>query len=367
MDKCIAEINALHDKYPKEQYNAPDFFTRLAKDIRNTQFLSQLECAEIVSNAIDHAQSWDLDLSEVKNHINNKDSAFILSVFNASYFPRLGFDGAFYQRLPVDDVLHHRYQTQVRPVNLIKASKGFMARTVVALFPENHMNGMQYADDSIFYFINKFVDRFFLVTQKVLQNTIGDDFLNEISAMTQPEVEAASVSWVYLHEYHHRQGHMPIPKYLHAKSLKPLAGLEELRVDINAMLTCLTDDALNRETYQKVFKFILAERLFRYSVEGAEKPNYDAIASQLLFNYLIQHKGLRLTQGKIYFEPLLISNLEAFAAEIDAIERGISNQTEAVIQETLLNFIHRYVTFCDETKVYSHHDYFKSIKMQLGV
>jgi len=90
------------------------------------------------------------------------------------------FNHGFYKPLAVNAVLHEAYETKVCPVNILKASKGFNARTIVALFPENHINGTQRPIDSIFYFINQFIQYFFLMAHKVLLYAVGAKFLDEL-------------------------------------------------------------------------------------------------------------------------------------------------------------------------------------------
>src|SRR5262249_13783486 len=144
-----------------------------------------------------------------------------------------------------------------------RMTAGFESRVVVALFPENHIDGVQALDDLIFYFINKFVERHKRITRKMLDAVVAPEAFPLLRGASDEDIERASCWWVRLHEYHHRQGDMPIhiPEFLRAKSLKPLAGLEELRVDVSGMLACLHNDKLPAKDASLAFQFILAERL----------------------------------------------------------------------------------------------------------
>jgi hypothetical protein len=179
-------------------------------------------------------------------------------------------------------------------------------------------------------------------------------------------MEKASTYWVWLHEYHHRQGHMPISKYLKIKSLKPLAGLEECRVDVSAMLVCLNDKSLPAHDAALAYEFILSERLLRYSVQGV-KPNYDAISSQLLFNYLLENRGLSLRKGIIHLESNLPLVLAAFLEEINKIESFIHQEEAKTVQQRLLVFTKKYTLFDKKTMDYKHIPYFQKVKRHLQI
>ena len=199
----------------------------------------------------------------------------------------------------------------------------------------------------------------------MITSIVADGLFQELSYATYSEIEQASVYWVWLHEYYHRQGFLPIPKYLGIKSLKPLAGLEEMRVDVCSIITCLEDKDLARNQAEFVSKFILAERLLRYAVEGIPKPDYDAIASQLLFNFLQQHGGLVIHDMKIHFTDKLHLVLKKLLQKIDEIESGIHEKTEKEVQKDLLNFTKAYTNFNEKEQDFHHICYFKKIKKLL--
>ena len=283
-------------------------------------------------------------------------------MFNASYFPELRIEACFYEKLKVNPVLKAKYETNVRAVNIKKATEGFYSKTVVALFPENHIGGIQLKSDSIYYFINKFVDRFFNITQKMVSKVVEDDFFKALSLASNSEISEAAVYWVWLHEFHHRQGFLPIPEYLRIKTIKPLAGLEEMRVDVASIITCMEDGDLPRKQAEFVSKFIFAERLLRYSIEGAINPNYDAIASQLLFCFLQQHGGIVVKGMSISITKNWFHVLKKLALTIEAIEAGIEQKSEEKVQQELLNFTKQYTNFNTTSQEFNHIQYFKKIK-----
>lgn len=306
-------------------------------------------------------------LLRTKEHINGERDHHLFSLFNASYFPRLSLDYLTYDTLPTDPHLARRYGSNTMPVNITACSDGFNSRVVVALFPENHIDGRQDPDDLIFYFINKFVERHNRITRTMIDEVMAPGSFPRIQGADDDVVEAASSWWVRLHEYHHRQGDMPIPDYLHAKKLKPLAGLEELRVDVSSMLVCLNDPELPADSARAAYEYILAERLLRYAVEGIPRPNYDAVASQLLFNYLSEHGGIALRDDRIHLLPDLPAVLARFLGEIQAIEQRIHTQPLAEVRSALLEFTNQFTDHDEEAGDYRHIPFFAEVKQRLGV
>jgi hypothetical protein len=253
------------------------------------------------------------------------------------------------------------------PVAIEHKSTGFDSRTVVALFPENHLDGSQRSEDLVFYFIDKFVERHLRITRKLLDDIVAPEAFPLVRSADEAGLEAASAWWVHLHEYHHRQGDMPIPEYLPAKKSKALAGLEELRTDVSSMLACLDDDRLDPRLSALTYQFVLAERLLRYSVEGRNKPNYDAVASQLLFTYLLETGGIAVADGRIRLLPELPAVLRAFLGEITTTERLIHTHPVDHVKARLLAFANRYTDFDPEAGDYRHIPFFAETKRRLGI
>ncbi len=364
MQELIDETNQLRDTYLTIP-NTYDFkfLTNFKKSFSNTKKLIKHPCASyFLKDLEDSLANKTISLLNTKKYINDGEHNFIFSIFKASYFPELRVEACLYEKLNVDPFLQKNYHTNVLPVTIKMASKGFYSREVVALFPENHIDMVQLNHDGIFYFINKFVDRFFKTTHKMISAIVADNFFQELTFATYDQIEQASIYWVWLHEYYHRQGPLPIPKYLSVKSLKPLAGLEEMRVDICSIITCLDDNNLAQQQGQFVSRFILAERLLRYSIEGIPKPSYDAIASQLLFNYLRQNEGLIIDGLKIHLTKNLSFVLKRLLQEIHSIEAGINVKSEKEIQQDLLAFTKSYTNFNDQEQDFYHIAYFKQVK-----
>src|SRR5690606_25598103 len=107
----------------------------------------------------------------------------------------------------------------------------------VAIFPENFLHAGEIPTEArSFYFIDKFVRRCKEKTIPFVRSKTTLRSLTLLKTATDEQIEEAASLWVYLHEHFHRQGVLPLPKALKLKSSRSTAGLEELRVDLLAML-----------------------------------------------------------------------------------------------------------------------------------
>lgn len=365
--EVIAEINKLRTALPaRDKYRDQEFLNDLANKLTSSRFLWR---QPIVQAFAEDCRTYHENsrLIRTKEHINSRADNHILSLFDASYFPRLSLDYLTYTALPVNEHLASRYASNTMAVTIQHKTAGFESRVVVALFPENHIDGLQHSDDLIFYFIDKFVERHVRLTRLLISEAMAEGSFPLVRAAGPADVERASCWWVRLHEYHHRQGDMPIPDFLPVKRLKPLAGLEELRVDVSGMLACLHDDALPARDAQLTYEYVLSERLLRYAVEGIPRPNYDAVASQLLFNYLAETGSIYLRDRRIHLGPDLPAALAAFLADIQAIERRVHSEPATDVQRRLLDFTNQYTDYDPEIRDYRHIPYFAELKRSLSV
>ncbi|WP_328899948.1 DUF6421 family protein [Streptomyces sp. NBC_00441] len=365
--EIVSEINAIRASLPpRGDWRTKDSREWIAAELEGSPILaSQPAVQALVADLRDFTPGSRME--RTKRLLNEGQEGLILSLFDASYFPKLSLDVAKYRVLATDGVLCEKYSSPTAPVALAEHSKGFESRVVVALFPENHLDGIQTPTDRIFYFIDKFVERHQRVTQKMIKEVMEEGAFPRLGNAASVDIERASSWWVHLHEYHHRQGYMPIPDYLEAKSSKPLAGLEELRTDVSSMLVCLNDGDLPVDDAALAYEYILAERLLRYSVEGIPRPNYDAVASQLLFTYLIQFGGIALKDGKISLGTSLPGILSNFLGEIESIESVIARDSVDHVKDLLLDFTNRYTEFDSNLGDYKHIPYFAEVKARLGI
>ena len=318
---------------------------KLSKALKSNRTLRDVPVVQLFVEDIDDYREGDtVSLTRTKSHINGGESEDVFSLFDASYFPSLSVDYFGYERAyDVSPEFAEQYRSQANPVLIRSKSQGFTSPTVVALFPENHCDSVQRSSDKIFYFMDKFVERHQRRTRLLLKNIVGEGSLTRVSRASADDVQRASCHWVWLHEFFHRTGDLPLPTYMDLKSSKKsIAGLEELRVDVLGLLSCLDRPGLKEEDALLTFEFILAERLLRYSIEGIPYPNYDAVASQLLFNYLRQNGGTFVRDGKIHLSGKLVDCLRMFSKDIADIESHIYTETEEELQDRLLAFINEY-------------------------
>lgn len=354
--KVIAAVNKLRATFS----SVPSTACRLQDD----PILGSLPIVKNIVADIKCSPADTIKLTKTKQHINKAKDNFVLSLFNAQYFPSLGLDGFFYELLKVNASLSKNYISPVMPVKILEASEGFHSDRVVALFPENHIDGTQNKEDAIFYFIDKFVSRYFHITKPLLDIAVDPNCLLELRQSDEQKIETAAVYWVWLHEYYHRQGFLPIPQYLHLKSTRALAGLEEMRVDMCSLMALLNDKTLPARDTKLAFQFILAERLLRYPIEGDDYPTYDAIGSQLLFNYLIQKSGICIQQERICFTNDLVPALQLFMTDIAAIESNVHLVGEDAVKNNLTHFVKHYACYDSRLQRYVHADFYQNLRHQ---
>ncbi|QUQ67489.1 DUF6421 family protein [Kutzneria sp. CA-103260] len=368
VDRIVDEVNRLRERVhgQRSDFREPGFLADLADQLAGSPALA---ARPVVRALVDDLREFTLGgrLSRTKALVNASAENTIFGLFDASYFPSLSLEYLTYRTLHTDSRLAEHYPSPTMPVVIERMSTGFAARTVVALFPENHLDGSQEPEDLVFYFIDKFVERHLRITRKLLAEIVDPEAFPLVRVADETALEAASAWWVHLHEYHHRQGDMPIPEYLPAKKSKALAGLEELRTDVSSMLACLDDDRLDPRMSALAYQFVLAERLLRYSVEGKARPNYDAVASQLLFTYLIEAGGIAVIDGRIHLRPELPDVLRAFLKEITDVERLVHAHPVEHVKAQLLALANRYTDFDAETGDYRHIPFFADAKRRLGI
>lgn len=336
----------------------------LAGEITRTPALRHSAAAAALADDLS-ADAEQPAMLATKRHINDRVDNVVFSLFSAAYFPTLGLDYLEYDAINADPMLTVRYPSPTVPVQLLANTVGFADRMVVALFPENHIDGDQQPHDLIFYFIDKFVSRHSL-TRRLITEAMAADSFPLLATVDDEDVKHAAAAWVQLHEFQHRTGNMPIPQFLKPKSYKPLAGLEEMRVDVKSMLVCLDDDTLDGELSALTFEFILAERLLRYSVEGIPNPNYDAVSSQLLFNYLRKHNALTIEAGRIVLDDDLRPTLVALIENITELEDVVLTEGVDVARSGLIDFTREHTRFDTSSRQFLHIPFFEELKGRIS-
>lgn len=236
---------------------------------------------------------------------SNSNAGEVVGYFKCSYNKSLNLDGFKYTRLiPNINIASHN---NIYPVKLDYFSDGLDDERIVALFPETFMGNKAKDEDPVFYFIDRFVNRHLTITRKVINYFGLQDFFSEL--YLEGELDPYFVNWVLLHESSHRKGVMPIPQYLYEKSSPIGAAIEELRADLETMLTCLRN--IHTPEYRKTFLLVLAERMLVYPLVR-EMNSFDALSSIILFSKV--YRNLNYAD--------LIQNIKELITEIEAIERS---------------------------------------------
>lgn len=365
---AVQETNELRKSLSPAMVRDRSALQALANKLRSTRALAREPIVQCFIEDVT-ASGDSIRLHHTKAHINEQRDHTIFSLFDASYFPSLSLDMLTYRPVNVvSDSFASRFESKTNPVTIDAMSNGFEDRVVVALFPENHIDGIQDPNDAIFYFVDKFVERHIRITRQLLTHVVAPASFPLLEGLSHDELLLISSHWVWLHEYFHRQGDMPIPERLDLKvSHRALAGLEELRADMLGLTALRGDCGLSEHHAAMTYQFILAERLLRYSVEGIPTPNYDAIASQLLFGYLRENGGVRVEGGCIKLTPRTHDVLARFLGEIQAIEARIHTESEDAVGKRLLAFVNSYTNYDAEIDVYHHVEFFVDVKRRLRV
>jgi hypothetical protein len=345
-------------------------------DIKSHNVSALMDCVDRSSLPEDYKRAMLLDLEHqaqtgvvtsqhCKQVINSRKSDELYGLFNAGYFPSLDFDGIQFEALSLPSYVGFTVDSPVVPIKITHATEGFMAAPVVALFPENHLDGVQYAGDKIFYFIDKFAARHINKTKLILENFVNEGTLSCVKDLTPEEAEEYSVHWIRLHEYFHRVGSAPVPEYLDMKTFKPLAGLEESRVDMMAVRFIHEKSNLPREKATKICEFILAERLLRYAVEGIPNPNYDAIGSQVLANFLKKNGYLKISNDKLSITDDYMEGVYKFTDEVQEIEKYTEIENKAQVKNRLIEFVNSNLNMAYSSRQYLHDDFFLMVRDSL--
>jgi hypothetical protein len=271
----------------------------------------------------------------------------ILGIFSASYNRALGLDALAYRTLQPDSETARRFPCpNVRAVHVRACTSGFAAESCVALFPENFVTRapVEPAYPS-FYFIDRFVTRFFEKTRPLVKEFVRPGDLPEIEESDRSLISAACIAWVHLHERIHRLGYLPIPEHLDKKSTRSLAALEELRVDTVALIECLklADSGLGQ--FEFYAGFILAERLLRYPAESSPQDSYDSRATQVLHTFLAGRGALEVCGFRLSIRrERLLGALQELATVINKMECRIVRDADsrARVDQSRLGLVRRY-------------------------
>jgi len=97
-----------------------------------------------------------------------------------------------------------------------------------------------------------------------------------------PDMYAVAGIRSHLHDYYHMQGPLPLSQHLQLKTTFVSGIVEELRVDLEAVLA---GQASCSDWAEMLAEFVLLERMFRYPAQNDALRNFDAASGVLLYEY----------------------------------------------------------------------------------
>jgi hypothetical protein len=289
-DRVIEALRGVRDRAPRGDLTAwparlvDDVIAALAPHDEHPVVASFLaDCAR------GRAGTWDF--AATRDAITAHDDAgLVLGGFSAGYNPMLALDGFSFDRVTVHEAFERAYpNTGVRPIWIRDATAGFKFELSVALFPENFVTGEAVAPrHRAYYFVDRFVRRHLEITRSVLALGTSPRAFTRLKEASDTAIARGCGTWIYLHEYFHRRGHLPLPENLGVKSTRSTAGLEEVRCDALACLAAYRGPDHGVEEGELHAELIFVERLLRYPLQDDPERNYDARGSQFLYGYLCE-------------------------------------------------------------------------------
>ncbi len=281
------------------------------------------------------------DHRELFSHFLSSNELF--GLFNCSYHPYLKIEYTSFVPVSINIVIPKTFKN-IRCVSQKVSSEGIGNEQVVAIFPENFVGIKVKSEDPVFYFVNKFVDRYLKYTEPYIIKNGLEKFVGNLDLSSSDQLNSIVANWVNLHEISHRTGYMPLPDFLFEKSGRFTAGLEELRADILAIKFCIKNSKGFNSLEEQTALYILRERLLSYPLfRGRE--NFDSISSILFFKFLNEMNFFEQTSLDLSFLLKILGKLECLICsfEEDALNRGESpvNRRD-ILTNNILNYLDGY-------------------------
>jgi len=360
-DICQERYLTLINKLADLRIQLPNIHTGLSENdfilINNTLkgFLT-LKTVQIFLEDCRSSVNGVLDFSKTRDFVFTKEEPIVMGIFKAPYNKSLALDGFWYEDVEPDHILKSKYpNSKATPISVLSSTFGFAQYpTCVALFPENFVSKKEFKDEfTVFYFINVFLRRFEEFGKPILERFVSEKSFWRIKRLNEKTLRLSFATWLHLHEYFHSQGTLPYNDYFKIKNSKNTAALEELRVDVKAILACLN---LAKSGYDNAYFYaevILFERLLRYSAHSDPENNYDARSSLIFLNFLQENLAITLENNQtLDLNKSKISDiLSSYIQLIDNLENGIktklqNNENDSIdyknLREPLIEFAKRY-------------------------
>jgi hypothetical protein len=311
------------------------------------------DISRIIAGAkADFASTRQEDLSDT--------SGILIGFLAAPYNKDLGLECILYDECHIPKEVAKAFPSKARPINVQHYSDGFKSDLAVAVFPENFICAGDVPPDArSFYFIDKFVRRCREKTIPFIRNKTTYRSLLNLKIASNAQLEEAASLWVHLHEHFHCQGVLPLPAALKLKSSRSTASLEELRVDLLALLACRSDVVKRTCNAPLLEEFILAERLFRYGFERCPNEDYDSRGAHIFYRYLEATGAIVESADRIDVDMIKYMKLATrLSMDISALELQIVEKSFAEAKEKLTDYVRDMALYDQTTKLFPQGKFF---------
>jgi hypothetical protein len=299
------------------------------------------------------------DFSQTRAVIDATGSTLIIGALQNPYNELLGLDCLIFEELLPDAEFLELYPGSfARVIALEASSEGFSPNSCVALFGEHFVtpHGVEQHNRAC-YFVDRFMARYNKVTKALIGNFLHPDSLPLAREAKDDVILRTMCVWLHMHEYSHRTGHMPLPKYLDFKTHRDAASIEELRVDVLTVLACY-EMSLRGHPYAAAYaEIVFTERCFRYAVQYDINQNYDARGCAILFNWLISLGVIKDRSNRLVVAPLpkLAAALQQIISTIDSLEETLAEKDRATNVEQKTGLVRSHLDWRGPATKYVQH------------
>jgi hypothetical protein len=305
------------------------------------------------------------DFSQTRATIDATSSTLILGALQNPYNELLGLDCLIFEELFPDAEFLETYPGSFARVIAIEASsEGFSPNSCVALFGEHFVtpHGVEQHNKAC-YFVDRFVVRYNKVTKPLIETFLHPDSLPLARKAEDDVILRTMCVWLHMHEYSHRTGHMPLPKYLDFKTHRDAASIEELRVDVLTVLACYEMSLRGHPHAAAYAEIVFAERCFRYAVQYDINQNYDARGCAILFNWLISLGAIKDRSNRLVVAPLpeLAAALRQVIAAIDDLEETLAEKDRGTNVEQKTRLVRSHLDWRGPATKYVQHPLMRRI------
>lgn len=305
------------------------------------------------------------DFSRTRSTIDATSSTLIIGALHNPYNELLGLDCLIFEELLPDAEFLQTYPGSfARVIALDASSEGFSPNSCVALFGEHFVtpHGVE-QNNKACYFVDRFVARYNKVTKALIGSFLHPDSLPLARAARDDVILRTMCVWLHMHEYSHRTGHMPLPKYLDFKTHRDAASIEELRVDVLTVLACYEMSLRGHPHAAAYAEIVFTERCFRYAVQYDINQNYDARGCAILFNWLISLGAIKERSNRLAVAPLpqLATALRQIISAIDSLEETLADKDRATNVERKTGLVRSHLDWRGPTTKYVQHPLMRRI------